>query len=102
MMAFTKKQEDFICDNCKTKVQGNGYTNHCTSCLWSKHVDIEPGDRESSCHGLMPVSNIQTQGDKFILTHTCKKCGFSRRNFTTPNDNFDELIRLSQKLTERD
>ena len=23
----------------------NGYTNHCSQCLWSKHVDINPGDR---------------------------------------------------------
>lgn len=36
---FTRVIEDFICENCGTEVKGNGYTNHCPKCLWSKHVD---------------------------------------------------------------
>ena len=41
---FQRKVEDFICEKCGTKNIGNGFTNHCFKCLWSKHVDINPGD----------------------------------------------------------
>ena len=28
---------------------GSNHRNHCPNCLYSLHVDIEPGDRESEC-----------------------------------------------------
>ncbi len=48
---FTKIDEEFICENCGKKVEPLGYTcrNHCNNCLYSKHVDINPGDREETC-----------------------------------------------------
>ena len=49
---FIRKTEDFICEHCGREVRGNGYTNHCPYCLWSKHVDINPGDRAAGCGGL--------------------------------------------------
>ena len=100
--SFVKNKEDFICDHCGAENIGNGYTNHCKKCLWSMHVDINPGDRLSHCGGMMPVVAIETKGDKYILTHECEKCGFKRRNFFGDNDNFDELIRLSGVLAEKD
>lgn len=48
MKHFTKTVEDFICAHCGTHVRGNGYTNHCPECLWSKHVDNNPGDRDQN------------------------------------------------------
>ena len=39
---FKRKIEDFVCGNCGEKIKGDGYTNHCLQCLWSKHVDITP------------------------------------------------------------
>ena len=50
---FQKHTEDFTCEHCGAFLQGNGYTNHCSRCLWSKHVDNSPGDRANSCRGLM-------------------------------------------------
>ena len=50
---FTMIDESFICENCHKKVNPLGYTarDHCPYCLYSKHVDINPGDRKESCHG---------------------------------------------------
>ena len=44
---FTEIDEEFICENCGRKVEPLGYScrNHCPYCLYSKHVDINPGDR---------------------------------------------------------
>lgn len=41
---FTKIDEEFICENCGKQVEKLGYTcrNHCPSCLYSKHVDVNP------------------------------------------------------------
>jgi rubrerythrin len=94
---FKKKIEDFVCNNCETTVKGNGYTNHCPNCLWSKHVDINPGDRKSSCKGSMkPVSLEIKQGD-YIIIFNCNKCGATKKNKAAPNDNMKKLIELSIK-----
>ncbi len=95
---FQKKKEDFICQNCGYKTQGNGYTNHCPECLWSKHVDINPGDRLETCKGLMkPISINLKQGDYHIL-HQCIKCGFERYNKTNEKDNTNKIIELSNHI----
>ena len=60
MKKFQKRVEDFCCENCGTEVTGNGYTNHCPKCLYSKHVDINPGDRLNSCGSMMKPTNIET------------------------------------------
>ena len=38
--------DNFICEKCKQYVFKLGYTarDHCNHCLYSKHVDINPGD----------------------------------------------------------
>ena len=47
MKLFSKKDESFVCENCKKEVEVLNYTSrdHCPFCLYSKHVDINPGDR---------------------------------------------------------
>ena len=63
-MTFIRKTEDFICENCGAVVVGNGYTNHCPVCLYSKHVDRSPGDRAAGCGGLMePVAVALKRGE---------------------------------------
>ncbi|MGB9911298.1 MAG: RNHCP domain-containing protein [Microgenomates group bacterium] len=94
---FQKRKEDFVCEICGIKVRGTGYTNHCPSCLWSKHVDINPGDRQANCGGLMePLGVIQKKGQWKII-HRCQKCGIRKANKTSPHDNFEKIIKLSQK-----
>ena len=63
---FTKRVEDFICEKCGTKNVGTGFTNHCFKCLWSKHVDINPGDRAESCQGMMEPFKIDFEKCLFV------------------------------------
>lgn len=97
---FTVIDEEFICHNCGTKVKTLGYSsrNHCPSCLHSKHVDINPGDRMETCHGdLVPVSMEPSSKKGYVIIHKCAKCGQIRKNKAADDDNTDELIRLSSK-----
>ena len=65
---FQKKIENFTCGDCGAKVKGNGYTNHCPVCLWSKHVDVNPGDRQNICGGMMrPVAVEFDHGEYMIV-----------------------------------
>lgn len=83
---FQKKVEDFGCEHCGTNVVGNGYTNHCPKCLYSKHVDINPGDRLNSCGGMMKPVNIESKSGEFVIIHKCERCGQEKRNKTSPLD----------------
>jgi len=89
---FKKTTEDFICGHCGSSVTGNGFTNHCPTCLWSKHVDVYPGDREGGCRGLMePVALALVRGD-YVITHRCVSCGTRKTNRAGTNDNLDALL----------
>ena len=53
--------DTFVCKVCGRTVvpenAGSDHRNHCPNCLSSLHADIEPGDRESDCGGIMePVA----------------------------------------------
>ncbi len=98
MKTFQKNKENFICDNCKFRVYGDGYTNHCPKCLHSKHVDINPGDRMADCGGLMEVIRIEKSGEDYVLVHKCKICEHKKKNKTAPDDDFDRIIELSSAL----
>jgi hypothetical protein len=91
-MAFIRKEENFICENCGVEVEGNGYTNHCPKCLWSKHVDIDPGDRAADCGGMMEPVFLDFSNGVFSITHECVKCGTKKKNITSPDDNTNILI----------
>jgi hypothetical protein len=91
---FQRNKEDFICENCKESVKGNGYTNHCPNCLWSKHVDNFPGDRESKCKSLMKPVKVDVISGDYILIFECTKCNEKKRNRTADNDNQDKILSL--------
>ena len=93
------KSEKTICGNCKKEFTGGGYVNHCPHCLWSKHVDEDiPGDRKSTCLGLMkPIKVITGKREKISIKHYCQKCGKEMLNKISPNDNMEEIIKLSTK-----
>ena len=97
---FTKIDEDFICENCGSKVSKLGYTcrNHCPVCLYSKHVDINPGDRQEEWHGLLEPIGLEMSNKKgYVIIFKCKKCGAIRKNKAAEDDNMDLLIKLSAK-----
>ena len=91
---FTRKKEDFICEHCGASVTGDGYTNHCPECLYSKHVDINPGDRSALCGGLMKPMSAVHETDGYSLIHQCKVCGAKRKNKASPHDDFESIVRL--------
>lgn len=100
-MGFTRRIEDFDCEKCGARIHGNGYTNHCSSCLYSKHVDIEPGDRDNECGGLMEPIDAVTAKDGYVLTHQCLKCGTQMRCRTSPADSLDTILRVVREKAER-
>ena len=91
---FTRCRENFVCENCNHEVVGNGYTNHCPHCLYCKHVDNKPGDRENQCHGLMKPVAIDVKSDRYIIIHHCLKCGTKKRNKSASNDSFDAILEV--------
>lgn len=80
-------------------MKGTGYTNHCSRCLWSKHVDVNPGDREATCHGLMEPIGLEIKNEEYIITHRCVLCGHEKRNTSSKEDDFDAILALSKRLT---
>ena len=80
---FQKNDSGFTCQNCGKEVLPLGYTsrNHCPFCLWSLHVDINPGDRACECRAPMEPVKVVTDAKKgFIIIHKCTGCGEIHRN----------------------
>ncbi len=98
MRNFVVIDEEFDCENCGKHVTKLGYScrDHCPYCLYSKHVDKMPGDREETCHGkLVPIS-IETNSKKgYMIIYKCEKCGSIRKNVMAEDDNMDLIIELS-------
>lgn len=87
---FTRRTEDFVCVQCGAAVQGDGYTNHCPHCLWSLHVDVNPGDRAAECNGPMQPVGIEQRGGEWRVVQRCTRCGHRRPNRVTDAD--DPLV----------
>lgn len=99
MSPFQRTVENFVCEHCGFSVKGNGYTNHCPRCLWSKHVDIHPGDRAENCGGLMEPIRIEGT-DKYRVVHACSKCKNERINDISSDDNTEEILAIVKKHGE--
>ncbi len=98
---FQRTVEDFSCEHCGQEVKGTGYTNHCSTCLWSKHVDIHPGDRAEACGGMMePVGSETRAGDIYVI-HRCSLCGALRNKKIEKEDNIDALIEVVKSTSKK-
>ena len=75
MKKFSKLDESFICEYCNKKVEKLNYTSrdHCPFCLFSKHVDILPGDRSNTCKGLLKPISVEKFKDSFPSLSTFLK-----------------------------
>jgi DNA-directed RNA polymerase subunit RPC12/RpoP len=91
---FQRRKEDFFCEKCGAEVLGSGYTNHCPKCLWSKHVDINPGDREEVCQGMMEPIKIEFKNGRYFVLHRCLECGKEKFNNIGDEDDFDKVVDL--------
>ena len=96
MKKFNMIDENFVCENCGKEVQRLGYTarDHCPYCLYSKHLDINPGDRLNKCGGLMRPIGIE----KFKIIYSCQKCSQLHKNIMASDDDFDVIISLSKQV----
>ena len=92
---FKRTKENFTCEKCGFFVEGDGYTNHCPECLWSKHVDIFPGNRKEKCRGMMEPIGVKIKNKEYAIIHKCIKCGKELPNKTNSNDNFQMLTQIS-------
>ncbi len=91
---FTRRQEDFTCLHCGTPVRGTGYTNHCPHCLWSRHVDVTPGDRAAACGGAMEPVGALSEGFRYVVVQRCLACGHTWRNRVAHADDRDTVLAL--------
>jgi hypothetical protein len=97
---FSRRAEDFDCLHCGATVRGNGYTNHCPHCLWSRHVDVDPGDRAADCGGPMEPVGALYEGGRTVLVQRCRRCGHSRRNRTAADDARAAVLALFGRVVE--
>ena len=96
---FIKNKENFTCENCGHKIIGNGYTNHCPKCLFSKHVDINPGDRLANCNGLMKPVDFEIKKSAYSVIHQCQECGHVKKNRLEKDDDIERLLEISRNKT---
>lgn len=100
-MKITKIDEEFICENCGKKVDKLGYTSrdHCPYCLYSKHLDINPGDRMCDCHGILKPVNIDYNSKKgYMIIYKCEKCRQIRKNKKAKDDNQEVILEIIRSL----
>lgn len=87
---FIKNDTAFTCQNCKKNIKQLNYTSrdHCNFCLYSLHVDIQPGDRLNKCKGLLKPINIIINSKKDNqIEYICTKCNKNVRNIIAKDDN---------------
>ena len=99
---FTPCLESFRCAYCGKEIHpegaGSQHRNHCPHCLYSLHVDEEPGDRKATCHGQMEPIGVISKGDgDWSILHLCKSCGKLSLNRALADDNPLLLMQLAVK-----
>lgn len=97
MKLFSKNDNFFICENCGNEVKPLNYTSrdHCPYCLYSKHVDINPGDRLNTCKGLLKPIGIEKFKNTYKIIYKCNKCKTLHKNIMANDDDMNKIIELS-------
>ncbi len=57
-------------------------------------MDEFPGDRASSCGGILAPVKAQMKQDKIVLVYVCRNCGMERRNRSAPDDQMEAILEL--------
>ena len=90
----------FTCENCGGEVLPTARRaprDHCPICLWSKHVDINPGDRANTCKGLLKPVGIELDPKReYIIVYKCERCGSKVRTkaITDDENGSDDMDRI--------
>ncbi len=98
--------ENFTCENCGHSVSKSSYTarDHCPVCLYSKHVDKNPGDRLNPCQGLLKPIGVEKFKGTYKIIYQCEKCQELHKNIIEVEDSMEEIISLTvqkRKLKSR-
>ena len=98
MKRFNMIDEEFICEHCGKEVKKLEYSarDHCPYCLYSKHVDINPGDRANTCKGLLKPVGIEKFKDTYKIIYKCEKCKMEHKNIMAVDDNYDVILEISK------
>lgn len=93
-------ESSFTCLVCRFHVSlhafGSQHRNHCPRCLWSRHLDDEPGDRRCPCREPMEPIAIEVRRDgEWALVHRCTGCGTVRTNRVAGDDHERSLLALA-------
>ena len=96
----------FLCAHCGVAVPGSApgtvHRNHCPRCLWSRHVDLQTGDRRSACRGPMEPIAIGIRPDgEWSIVHRCGRCGLVRLNRIAGDDNEVLLVSIALRPLAR-
>lgn len=95
---FQRHNTPFVCGHCSAHnpAAPESERNHCRECLYSLHVDSEtPGDRASSCNGLMMPIALEHKGAKgFMIVHECLRCRKRMPNRAASDDSGEMLAKM--------
>ena len=96
----------FRCRRCRldvpTDAPGTAHRNHCPSCLWSRHLDLAPGDRAASCASSMePIAVTVRHDGEWALVHRCTGCDAMRVNRVAGDDNPRTLMQIAVRPLDR-
>ena len=100
MKTFEKNDNEFVCTVCGKLVPTLKYSSrdHCTKCLCSIHVDINPGDRANSCLGILVPIGVEPNSKKgYIINYKCNKCGILHNNKSAEDDSFKTILKVMSK-----
>ncbi len=100
MKKFQKNNQSFTCEFCGKLVplHPKSSRDHCCFCLYSKHVDINPGDRLNGCKGLLKPIGIRSVNSKTQIVYQCSKCLTKVFNIVAEDDNKELLNELFTKV----
>lgn len=97
---FFERNESFRCVACGADVapHGSSCRDHCTECLHSLHVDINPGDRAHGCRGVMKPIGLDVRNGKKKIVYRCERCGEVHKNIVAEDDSRQVLLELAGKM----
>ena len=95
-----RETSGFTCIHCDrfvpTATFGSRHRNHCPGCLWSRHLDEEPGDRRCACRAPMAPVALEVRADgEWAIVHRCTGCASLRTNRIAGDDDAGSLLALA-------
>ena len=85
-------------ENKRKQYEKGYYKTHACNDSFSLHVDIESGDRESDCGGIMePIAVWVRKNGEWAIIHRCRRCGQLSSNRIAADDNPMKLMSIAMK-----